>query len=156
MITKIVFRQILPVVLALVSLGSNLAIAADTPVHVSKTATCGCCKIWVDYIRKQGFKVTTENMTAGQLALIKKENGVRPQYASCHTAKVGKYIVEGHVPAREIHRLLKERPDAVGLSVPGMPLGSPGMDFGPEKEPYDVLLIKKDGSSSVFASYGKE
>jgi len=158
MITKLLRRQMTLMFLGLWVIGASfsLAQAAEPSVHVSKTATCGCCKIWVDYMRKQGFSVTTRNMTAGQLARVKMERGIRPQFASCHTARVGKYTVEGHVPAREVRRLLGERPDVIGLSVPGMPLGSPGMDFGSEREPYDVLLIKKDGSSSVYASYGKK
>ena len=92
-------------------------------------------------------------MAAGQLTQFKVKHGITPDLASCHTARVAGYTIEGHVPVREINRLLAEKPDAIGLTVPGMPLGSPGMDYGSEKEPYDVLLIKKDGTTSVFAKY---
>ena len=122
-------------------------------VHVAKTATCGCCKIWVDYMRKQGFVVEATNMAPGELSQFKTRHGISPDLASCHTARVAGYTIEGHVPAGEIKRLLAEKPDAIGLTVPGMPLGSPGMDYGPEKEPYDVLLIARDGTTSIYASY---
>ena len=84
---------------------------------------------------------------------FKVDNGIDAKLASCHTAKVGGYTIEGHVPAQEIRRLLRERPDAIGLSVPGMPLGSPGMDSGDDRESFDVLLVRRDGSTEVFASY---
>lgn len=92
-------------------------------------------------------------MTMGNLTQFKLKNGIGPKTASCHTARIENYTIEGHVPAREIRRLLTERPDAIGLSVPGMPLGSPGMDFGDDREAFDVLLIRHDGSTETFASY---
>ena len=142
----------LPMIVMLSTANSN----ANPTVNVAKTATCGCCQIWIDYIRKEGFKVDTKNMASGQLSRFKSANGIQPEFASCHTARVGGYTIEGHVPVREIKRLLSEQPDAVGLAVPGMPLGSPGMEFGADREPYDVLLIGKDGTASVYASYGKK
>ena len=130
------------------------------PVHaepktmdVKKTASCGCCQIWVDYLKTNGFKVKTENMAMGQLMKFKIDHGIKPEHSSCHTGRIAGYTIEGHVPTKEIDRLLRERPDAIGLSVPGMPMGSPGMEVGSQRDAYDVLLIKKDGSSEVFAHY---
>ena len=122
-------------------------------VTVWKSPTCGCCKDWVRYLEVHGFEVRSHDIgnTNARARL-----GMPVAYGSCHTAQVGGYAVEGHVPAREIKRLLKERPDAVGLAVPGMPLGSPGMDgpaYDNQQDPYDVLLIARDGSTQVFSSY---
>jgi hypothetical protein len=122
-------------------------------VDVKKTATCGCCQAWVNHLKQSGYKVTTENMAYGTLASFKRKHGVGVQHQSCHTGRIAGYTIEGHVPAREIERLLKKRPDAIGLSVPGMPIGSPGMEVGTERDAYNVLLLKKDGSTEVFASY---
>ena len=122
-------------------------------VEVWKSPTCGCCKDWVKHLEANGFAVrvsdTGNTQARGQL-------GIPAQLGSCHTARVGGYVVEGHVPAREIQRLLKERPAALGLAVPAMPVGSPGMDgpeYGGRRDPYDVLLVQQDGRSSVFQSY---
>ncbi len=148
-------RQLLAGLLVMPATAALPAIAApERPtIAVAKTATCGCCKIWVDYIKKSGFNVEATNMAPGQLSQFKTKHGISPDLASCHTARISGYVIEGHVPVREINRLLTEKPDAIGLTVPGMPLGSPGMDYGPEKEPYEVLLIRKDGSTEVFARY---
>ncbi len=134
-------------------LASASAKAEPMMIDVKKTATCGCCQAWVDHLKAKGFRVKTENMLAGQLMQFKLKNGISAKPASCHTGRVGRYTIEGHVPAREVARLLKERPDAVGLSVPGMPIGSPGMEAGDHRDAYSVLLIKKDGTSEVFATY---
>jgi len=120
-------------------------------LEIWKSPTCGCCEKWAQYMASHKFNIKTNNVTHGVLAKIKKEAGLAPQYASCHTAKINGYIIEGHVPVQDVKRLLLERPDAVGLSVPGMPIGSPGMEHGDEKEPYEVLLIKKDGTSETFS-----
>ena len=93
-------------------------------MNVKKSASCGCCQIWIDYLKKSGFKVKTENMFMGQLMKFKLANGIKPEHASCHTGRIAGYTIEGHVPTKEINRLLRERPDAIGLSVPGMPIGS--------------------------------
>lgn len=119
-------------------------------ITVFKTRTCGCCQAWVDHLQKAGFRVDARNVSAGQLSGIKQRVGIRPQLASCHTAKIGDYIIEGHVPASDIRRLLAEKPAAIGLSVPGMPMGSPGMDFGDEREKYATLLVRRDGQTRVF------
>lgn len=122
-------------------------------IDVAKTSSCGCCLAWIDHLKENDFSVTSKNMTMGILTRFKLKSGIGPKTASCHTAKIEGYTIEGHVPAREIRRLLKERPDAIGLAVPGMPLGSPGMDYSDDQEDFDILLVRKDGSTEIFASY---
>ena len=122
-------------------------------VEVWKDPNCGCCKDWVTHMEANGFDVKVHD--SGNTA-ARKRLGVPDKLGSCHTALVGGYAIEGHVPAREVHRLLKERPAAVGLSVPGMPVGSPGMDgpeYGTRKDPYDVVLISRSGATHVYQSY---
>tara|TARA_Y100000385_G_C12949113_1_gene574674 strand:+ start:282 stop:806 length:525 start_codon:yes stop_codon:yes gene_type:complete len=119
-------------------------------VTMYKNEGCMCCTRWAEHMNKEGFFVT-EKVTR-ELGAIKSEQGISNELASCHTAMIDGYIVEGHVPPADVQRLLKERPDAIGLSVPGMPEGSPGME-GPNPDPYDVLLINSDGSTSVYSSY---
>jgi hypothetical protein len=123
-------------------------------VEVWKSPTCGCCKDWIAHMEANGFTVKVNEV--GNTAAMRERLGIPLQLGSCHTAKVGRYAVEGHVPAREIQRLLREKPDAVGIAVPGMPIGAPGMDgpeYGGRKDPYDVLLVQKDGSTRVYQSY---
>ena len=128
--------------------------ASDEPViDVWKSPACGCCKDWIAYLKNNGFIVRVHD--TGNAA-ARRRLGIAEQYASCHTATVDGYALEGHVPVREIRRLLAERPDAIGLAVPKMPIGSPGMDgpiYGGDHEPYDVLLLAKDGASRMFQSY---
>jgi hypothetical protein len=122
-------------------------------VEVWKSPDCGCCTEWVKHLQAHGFEVRTFD-TGNTDARARL--GMPVRYGSCHTGRVGGYAVEGHVPARELHRLLKERPDAVGLAVPAMPIGSPGMDgpeYGSRRDPYDVLLVRKDGSAVAYQSY---
>jgi hypothetical protein len=123
-------------------------------IHVYKSPTCGCCNDWIEHLEANGFKVTATNVPDSRL--YRARFGMPAKLGSCHTGVVAGYVVEGHVPAREIKRLLRERPKALGLSVPGMPVGSPGMD-GPEYrgqvDPYDVLLVQADGRATVYASY---
>jgi len=128
---------------------------ATSTVEVYKSPSCGCCGLWVKHMQDQGFKVTANNVAYSILARIKRQAGVKEEYASCHTAKIGGYVIEGHVPAEDVKRLLAEKPDAMGLVVPGMPIGSPGMEMGNEKEAYEVLLVKKDGTTEVFARHGQ-
>jgi Cu/Ag efflux protein CusF len=129
------------------------ALAQATTVHVWKDPNCGCCHLWVEHLQASGFQVEVRDV--GNTA-ARKRLGMPEKLGSCHTASVGGYVIEGHVPATEIHRLLKERPVALGLSVPGMPIGSPGMD-GPEykgrRDAYDVLLVQKDGRTTRFQRY---
>jgi hypothetical protein len=124
-----------------------------TVVEVWKDPQCGCCKDWVIHLEGNGFQVKV-NETGNNAARARL--GIAKEYGSCHTALVAGYALEGHVPAREIRRLLTERPAALGLAVPGMPVGSPGMDggvYGGRKDAYDVLLLAKDGSSKVYQHY---
>jgi hypothetical protein len=148
-------RQALRAPLALLPL-ALLALAqpaATAEIAVNKTATCGCCTAWIDHLRESGHTVTAQNHTYGALAQIKQRLGLQPQHASCHTAVVEGYVIEGHVPEADIARLLAERPDALGLAVPGMPVGSPGMEMGGQVDPHDVLLLRRDGSEEVFTAY---
>ncbi len=127
---------------------AELPLAEPTTVEVYRSASCGCCKKWIEHLRSHGF--TIEDHTTEQMASIKAEAGVPQQLASCHTAKVGGYVIEGHVPADDIKRLLAAKPDIDGLSVPGMPVGSPGMEQGAHKQDFGVLGFKRDGSYGLF------
>ena len=138
---------------ALLLLLGTVGLVQAAEVDVYRAEGCDCCGKWAEYLKQNGFKVRVHNLTPKRLARVKTEAGVPEQYASCHTAKVDGYVIEGHVPADDIKRLLKERPAAIGLSVPDMPIGSPGMEDGDKKEPYDVLLLKKDGTAEVYAKH---
>lgn len=129
------------------------AAAAAPALHVVKTATCGCCTAWVEHMQEAGFDVGVENAAHGELMALKVRLGLQEDQVSCHTARIDGYVIEGHVPAQDVKRLLEERPEALGLAVPGMPLGSPGMDFGDGSEPYDTLLVGENGEAEVFASH---
>lgn len=129
------------------------ALAQATPIDVKKTNGCGCCLAWMEHLEENGFAPSGEDMFAGLLVRFKLDNGVPQRMVSCHTGLIDGYVIEGHVPADDIRRLLSERPDVVGLAVPGMPLGSPGMDQSRWREAYDVFLINNDGSTEVFSSY---
>jgi len=120
-------------------------------IHVYKSPTCGCCTDWVDHLKENGFKV--EVTETNNLNPIKIDAGLTPSLASCHTAFVGDYVIEGHVPANDIHRLIAEAPKAKGLSVPGMPAGSPGMEVGNRKDRYQVLMFNDSGQTKVFAEH---
>ena len=120
-------------------------------LHIYKRATCGCCSKWISHIQDNGFQTTVEN--SNDLSALKIEKNIQPKYQSCHTAisKEG-YVFEGHIPAKYIHQFLKEKPEgAIGLAVPAMPLGSPGMEVGDKFRAYAVLLLKADGSAEVYA-----
>jgi hypothetical protein len=131
---------------------------AKIPMEVWKDPNCGCCKDWIVLMEQAGFAVTVHD--SGNSA-VRAKLGLPVQYGSCHTALVGGYLVEGHVPAADVHKLLKDKPTALGITVPGMPIGSPGMDgpeYGGRKDPYDVLLVTKslmgsNVSTRVFTSY---
>ena len=120
-------------------------------ITVYKSPTCGCCEKWITHLRKQGFDVSSQD--SNKMPKVKQVIGVKPEYQSCHTAIIGDYYIEGHVPGDDIRRLLKEKPDALGLSVPGMHVGSPGMEQGNKKQHYTVYLIKKDGKKVVYHQY---
>lgn len=122
-------------------------------VEVFKNPNCGCCGAWVDHLKAAGFPVKVTEVS--DTGAVRKRYGIPDELGGCHTGVVSGYAVEGHVPAEEIKRLLAKKPAAAGLSVPGMPVGSPGMEVGSRKDPYQVLLIDKAGHSSVFATYPK-
>jgi hypothetical protein len=122
-------------------------------VVVYKSEHCGCCVGWVRHMEAAGFKVEVVNQE--NLDPIKRLLGVPPKLESCHTAKVDRYYIEGHIPAEDVIRMLTEKPLAAGLAVPNMPIGSPGMEQGNRREPYDVLLVQRNGKTSVYASQGK-
>ena len=130
------------------------ALAGDPfVVHVTKSPTCGCCAAWVEHIEEAGFDVVVNDVSNEALETLKRAVGIAAHHRACHTALVEDYVIEGHVGAREIARLLEERPDALGLAVPGMPFGSPGMDFGPQRQRYETLLLSHDGQEHVFARH---
>ena len=131
----------------------TLAQGVGPSIHVMKDPTCGCCSAWIDILANDGFTVTTEASAATELMRYKLDKGIPQEMVSCHTGRVDGFMIEGHVPAEDIRRLLAERPDAVGLAVPGMPYGAPGMGPQNEREAYDVFLIHRDSSIEVFTSY---
>ena len=140
------------------ALSGSLAFAAAQQkpaapvVEVFKTPTCGCCSQWVEHMRANGFNVRTNDLA--DLTEIKKTRGVPDQVQSCHTAVVNGYVVEGHVPAADVHRMLKEKPAIAGIAVGGMPVGSPGMESPDgQREPYETLLILEGGGTRVFARH---
>lgn len=131
-------------------LQGTTASAEGAEIHVIKSPTCGCCADWAEHLREAGFEVTVEDRN--DLTARKRELGVPSDLSSCHTATVGGYVVEGHVPASDIRRLLEERPDVEGIAVPGMPMGSPGME-GPRKDPYRVIAFDGRGARTVWANH---
>lgn len=144
------------VALFLLGAAPSFAVENSSSIEVWKSPSCGCCNGWIKHLKQAGYTVTANNTASGILAKIKRDAGLNPNMQSCHTGKVAGYVIEGHVPAEDVARLLAEKPDAIGLTVPGMPLGSPGMDVGPDKEPYEVLLVKKDGTTEVFAKHQQD
>ncbi len=140
----------LPVMAALALISCAQA-AAATVIDVTKTPWCGCCSEWVERMQDAGFTVTVRDVE--DMTPTARAAGVPDNLRSCHTAKVEGYTIEGHVPAQDIRRLLAQRPDAVGLSVPGMVAGSPGMEVPGRSDPYMVVLIGRDGKHRVWARY---
>lgn len=144
-------------------LAGAVAMAAASPPALAKNAlpqvvvyrspTCGCCEAWVDHLKAAGFPVKV--IEVQDTSTARRKHGLPDQFGSCHTGVVAGYVVEGHVPVAEVKRLLAARPQAIGLAVPGMPVGSPGMEAGDRKEAYAVLLIDKTGRETVFAHYPK-
>lgn len=128
--------------------------SAQPTLTVFKSPTCGCCTKWVEHMQAAGFKVKLENVQ--DMSTIKTRFQVPPKLHSCHTALVAGYVIEGHVPAAEVWRLLREKPNVAGLAVPGMPIGSPGMEQGNRQDPYEVLTFTTAGQTQVFARYGRQ
>jgi hypothetical protein len=135
----------------LVRSGSRADFAPSINVTVFKDPNCGCCKSWVEHLRKHGFSVIVRDTS--DVSGAKRAGRVPEQLKSCHTAFVNGYVVEGHVPAADIQRLLTEKPKIAGLAVPGMPVGSPGMETGGRVESYDVIAFNRDGTRRVFARH---
>ena len=129
----------------------GLAAAQEMVVH--KSPDCGCCGAWADAMAADGFEIRVEHADWTELDALKARLGVAPAHAGCHTATVEGYVVEGHVPAADVRRMLAERPEAVGIAVPGMPVGSPGMEMGGRVDPYDVVLITAPDEGEVFSSH---
>jgi hypothetical protein len=129
----------------------NAAASKPTAV-VYKTSSCGCCKMWVEHLKANGFTVEAKDVSADEVRAVSKAAGLKDDDTSCHTAKIGGYIVEGHVPASDIQRLLKEKPAIAGIAAPGMPQGSPGMEQG-SKEPFDVVAFTKDGKTRLYSKH---
>lgn len=147
-------RHTLAAVAAALLLSSGSLFASALPqVEVFKSPYCGCCAAWVDHMKAAGFQVKVTQVSGTSAA--RKSLGLPDALASCHSAKVGNYVLEGHVPATEVQRLLASKPAAIGLAVPGMPASAPGMDAPGRNDTYQVLLIDKQAKSTVFASYPK-
>jgi hypothetical protein len=158
-LSKILFVFSAPLIFATIACAQqpeeSAADAASSPETTALTVyhdpSCGCCGKWADHMAAHGFDV--ETVPTQDMNSLKLELGVPRDLPSCHTAVVGDYVIEGHVPAEDVRRLLAEQPDADGLSVPGMPLGSPGMEMGDRRMAYDVILFAEDGRQSVFSHY---
>lgn len=144
-------KNALAVFLLAGGLGPAWAAAGAAVIDVYKSPSCGCCGKWVEHLRAHGFTVRAHD--TDDVASHKYRLGLPAGLGSCHTAEVNGYLVEGHVPAGDIWRLLKEKPAARGLTVPGMPTGSPGMEQGSRKDRYDVLLVKRDGKTRTYSRY---
>jgi len=148
-------RNVPFVVAAVLAIGLSVVQAQSPAPADAKSATvykqvgCGCCSIWAEQLRKLGFKVST--LEVSDLTRTKNAYGVPASTHTCHTALIDGYVFEGHVPLDLVQKVLKERPKIAGLAVPGMPLGSPGMEMGSRKDPYDVLAFDRDGKTSVYA-----
>jgi len=139
-----------PLAALIISWNAAGALAEPPPVTVYKTPWCGCCSGWAKHMRANGFTVVTRDLE--DLTAVKKMLGIPEPLQSCHTATVGDYVVEGHVPAKDVKRMLTERPKIRGITTPGMPVGSPGMEGG-EPEPYEVLSFKRSGPVGVFSRH---
>ena len=135
-------------------LGAGMASSGlGQEMQVAKNASCGCCTAWMERMQAEGFSVSFENLDYDVLYQLKLASGVPEEMMGCHTARVEGYVIEGHVPPADIRRLLAEAPEAVGLAVPGMPAGAPGMEYGGPADAYQVYLIAQDGSTGLYASY---
>lgn len=155
-----VFRLVGLAVIAATMAASAPAVRSEAPpaaveITVFKSPTCGCCKEWVEYLRNHagGTAFTVVARDTADMASVKRTAGLPANVHSCHTAFVNGYVVEGHVPAEDIQRMLKDKPKIAGIAAPGMPVGSPGMEVGSRKDPYDVVAFKRDGSTSVYAKH---
>ena len=147
-------REFLIGTLALTTFPTSCFAFADALI-VNRSETCGCCGTWVERMNSAGLRTEVNYVNEEALGLIKSQLGIPVELSSCHTATIGSYFIEGHVPAEDIFKLLTEKPNARGLSVPGMPIGSPGMEMGKNKEPFDTLLVFENGKTQVFNSHAQ-
>lgn len=125
--------------------------SAEPQMTVYKSPTCGCCSKWITHMEANGFQIKAVDVL--EMNIVKEKYGIKRELASCHTAVIDGYFVEGHVPALDVKRLLSEKPDVLGLSVPGMPAGSPGMEMGARVDHFSVIAIDNEGNSQVFNQY---
>lgn len=146
-------RSVLLGAAALLVAAKSAGAQSAPQMNVFKDPNCGCCLAWIEILEQDGFIITTEARTSGGLVQEKIKRGIPRNMASCHTADIEGYVIEGHVPPRDIRKLLAERPDAIGLAVPGMPFGSPGMGPESQREAYEVHLILRDGATEVYTHY---
>lgn len=147
-------RQLLTAAIGLACIAPSAALSQNPlELHVLRDPGCGCCGAWIEILRNEGFHVTEESGILSMLIRRKLDKGIPQEMMSCHTGEIEGYVIEGHVPVPDIRRLLAERPDAIGLAVPGMPYGSPGMGPEDEREAYEVFLVRRDGSTEVFTRY---
>lgn len=144
-------RRILLKLAAPLALVASAQSASAATLLVTKSAYCGCCKHWVEHMKKAGFDVQVNDVD--DVTPTARRLGVPDNLRSCHTSEIGGYVIEGHVPAADVKRLLATKPKAAGLAVPGMVAGSPGMEHGGHSEPYQVVLFNKTGQTKVFASH---
>ena len=131
----------------------RMGLAKERTIEVWKTPTCGCCAAWVEHLQDAGFNVAATDVDQGALDQVKDSLCVPTMLRSCHTARVGGYVVEGHVPAEDIELLLSFTPEIAGIAVPGMPVGSPGMEMGGDVEPYATYAFDKTGPTAIFARH---
>ncbi len=131
--------------------GRQTSLSAVNKLMVFRSPTCGCCEQWVDHMTAAGFQV--QDKVTDEMVMVKQRYGVPPQLESCHTALVNGYVIEGHVPAADVQRLLAERPDVAGIAAPGMPAGSPGMEQGDRIDPYRVVSFTAGGATAIFAEH---
>lgn len=146
-------RTVLGMVLVAVPVAACAKKAEAATLTVYRSPYCGCCRDWVRHIQRNGFGITEREME--DVTPVARKLGVPDGLRSCHTAEIGGYFVEGHVPPSNIKKLLRDRPNALGIAVPGMPLGSPGMDQGNQRQPFDSLLVARTGKASVFARHNQ-
>lgn len=149
-LARVAFLILLPV-LAFTYMGCTDSQAQQPEVMVYKSPTCGCCEKWVSHLESNGFVVKTTDQP--DVTPIKRKVGLPAGLGSCHTAIVDGYVVEGHVPADVVKKMLRERPDIIGISAPGMPIGSPGMEQGDQVDSYDVVAFDRSGKTFVYASF---
>lgn len=129
----------------------GFAVAGSGVITMHQDPNCGCCGAWAEHMREAGFDVVSKH--SRDMQGVKRAHGIPAPLASCHTATVDGYVIEGHVPAADVQRLLSERPDVAGIAVPGMPIGSPGMEMGERKDPYNVIVFDAEGRTGVFARH---